>query len=33
VSHELPLEQAPKAYDQFDNRVEGWTKVLLHPAA
>jgi glutathione-independent formaldehyde dehydrogenase len=33
VSHELPLDQAPKAYDQFDKRVEGWTKVLLHPAA
>lgn len=33
VSHELPLDQAPHAYDQFDKRVEGWTKVLLHPAA
>jgi glutathione-independent formaldehyde dehydrogenase len=32
VSHELPLEQAADAYDQFDKRVDGWTKVLLHPA-
>ena len=33
VSHELPLEEAPRGYDQFDKRVDGWTKVLLHPAA
>jgi glutathione-independent formaldehyde dehydrogenase len=33
VSHELSLQEAPRAYDQFDKRVEGWTKVLLHPAA
>jgi glutathione-independent formaldehyde dehydrogenase len=33
VSHELPLEEAPTGYDQFDKRVDGWTKVLLHPAA
>ncbi|OLF09853.1 aldehyde dehydrogenase [Actinophytocola xinjiangensis] len=33
VSHELPLDEAPRAYDQFDKRVDGWTKVLLHPAA
>jgi glutathione-independent formaldehyde dehydrogenase len=33
VSHELPLEQAPEAYDKFDKRIDGWTKVLLHPAA
>ncbi|MGH3546877.1 MAG: glutathione-independent formaldehyde dehydrogenase [Pseudonocardiaceae bacterium] len=33
VSHELPLDQAPDAYDNFDKRVDGWTKVLLHPAA
>ncbi|RKN37196.1 glutathione-independent formaldehyde dehydrogenase [Streptomyces hoynatensis] len=31
VSHRLPLEQAPEAYDQFDKRVHGWTKVLLKP--
>jgi threonine dehydrogenase-like Zn-dependent dehydrogenase len=33
VSHELSLEEAVHAYDQFDKRVEGWTEVLLHPAA
>jgi glutathione-independent formaldehyde dehydrogenase len=33
TSHELPLEQAPRAYDQFDKRTDGWTKVLLHPQA
>ncbi len=32
VSHELPLEQAPEAYEHFDKRDEGWTKVVLHPA-
>lgn len=32
VSHELPLEQAPMAYEKFDMRVEGFTKVVLHPA-
>jgi glutathione-independent formaldehyde dehydrogenase len=31
VSHELPLAQAPTAYEKFDKRVEGYTKVLLHP--
>jgi glutathione-independent formaldehyde dehydrogenase len=33
VSHELPLTEAPGAYDKFDKRVDGYTKVLLHPAA
>lgn len=33
VSHELPLEEAAHGYDQFDKRVDGWTKVLLKPAA
>ncbi|AEM83313.1 glutathione-independent formaldehyde dehydrogenase [Streptomyces violaceusniger] len=32
VSHELPLDQAPQAYEKFDKRVEGYTKVVLHPA-
>jgi glutathione-independent formaldehyde dehydrogenase len=32
VSHELPLEQAPAAYGKFDKRIEGYTKVVLHPA-
>ncbi|MET8679717.1 glutathione-independent formaldehyde dehydrogenase [Streptomyces sp. NPDC004647] len=31
VSHELPLTQAPDAYDKFDKRIEGYTKVVLHP--
>jgi glutathione-independent formaldehyde dehydrogenase len=33
VSHELPLGQAPDGYRHFDDRDEGWTKVLLKPAA
>ncbi len=33
VSHELDLAEAPNAYEQFDKRVNGWTKVLLHPSA
>ena len=31
VSHEVPLSQAPDAYTKFDQRVEGYTKVILHP--
>lgn len=31
VSHELPLEQAPEAYKNFDARKDGWTKVTLKP--
>ena len=31
VSHRLPLDEAPEAYRRFDNREEGWTKVLLKP--
>jgi glutathione-independent formaldehyde dehydrogenase len=31
VSHELPIEQAPDAYRKFDRRVDGYTKVILHP--
>lgn len=31
VSHELPLTDAVRGYDQFDKRVDGWTKVLLRP--
>lgn len=31
VSHELPLDQAPEGYRNFDKRVDGWTKVLLKP--
>lgn len=32
VSHELPLEDAPDAYRRFNERQEGWTKVVLKPA-
>jgi len=31
VSHELELSDAPDGYQHFDDRDEGWTKVLLHP--
>ncbi len=31
VSHELPLDQAPEAYEKFDRREKGWTKVVLKP--
>jgi glutathione-independent formaldehyde dehydrogenase len=31
VSHELGLDQAVEGYEHFDNRDDGWTKVLLHP--
>ena len=32
ISHELPLDDAPSAYEHFDARHEGWTKVVLKPA-
>lgn len=31
VSHELGLDEAPSAYEHFDARDDGWTKVVLHP--
>ncbi|MGX4692028.1 glutathione-independent formaldehyde dehydrogenase [Streptomyces sp. JNUCC 63] len=31
VSNELPLSDAPGAYQKFDKRIEGYTKVVLHP--
>lgn len=31
VSHEIPIDDAETAYDKFDKRVEGYTKVLIHP--
>ncbi|KDQ61902.1 hypothetical protein JAAARDRAFT_31385 [Jaapia argillacea MUCL 33604] len=31
VSHEVSLDDAADAYDKFDRRVDGYTKVLLHP--
>ena len=33
VSHEMSLDEAPQGYEHFDKREDGWTKVLLHPAA
>ena len=33
ISHDLPLREAPTAYKNFDQRVDGWHKVVLHPAA
>lgn len=31
ISHELALKEAPGAYDKFDKREKGWTKVILKP--
>ncbi|KAH7910969.1 hypothetical protein BJ138DRAFT_1187138 [Hygrophoropsis aurantiaca] len=31
VSHNLSLDEAASAYDKFDKRIDGYTKVLLHP--
>jgi glutathione-independent formaldehyde dehydrogenase len=31
VSHELSLDKAPDAYEKFDCRKSGWTKVILKP--
>jgi len=31
VSHELGLAEAADGYESFDQRLDGWTKVLLHP--
>jgi len=31
VSHHVGLDDAPDAYRHFDQRDEGWTKVVLHP--
>ncbi|KAK5100849.1 hypothetical protein LTR70_001114 [Exophiala xenobiotica] len=31
VSHEVGIDEAETAYEKFDKRVEGYTKVLLHP--
>lgn len=33
VSHHLSLDKAPDAYKHFDAREDGWTKVILRPAA
>ena len=31
ISHELPLDRAVEAYENFDARKDGWTKVVLKP--
>jgi glutathione-independent formaldehyde dehydrogenase len=31
VSHSLSLDEGPDAYRHFDQREDGWTKVVLHP--
>jgi threonine dehydrogenase-like Zn-dependent dehydrogenase len=31
ISHHLPLDQAPEAYDMFKHKDDGCTKVVLHP--
>ena len=33
ISHRLGLDEAPDAYKHFDARDDGWTKVVLKPAA
>lgn len=32
VSHHISLDEAPGAYDKFDKRIEGYTKVIIKPA-
>jgi glutathione-independent formaldehyde dehydrogenase len=32
VSHRVGLGEAPDAYQHFDSRDEGWTKVVLKPS-
>jgi glutathione-independent formaldehyde dehydrogenase len=31
VSKELPLDEAPDAYERFDRREEGYSTVVLKP--
>ena len=31
VSHRLPLSQAPEAFQKFDQRIDGYIKVILDP--
>ena len=33
VSHRLNLDEAPNAYEKFDERTDGYTKVVLKPEA
>lgn len=31
VSHRLPLSQAPEAFKKFDQRSDGYIKIVLDP--
>ncbi|TDZ59661.1 putative zinc-type alcohol dehydrogenase-like protein YycR [Colletotrichum trifolii] len=31
VSHEINIDDAETAYEKFDKRIDGYTKVLIHP--
>ena len=31
ATHHLTLEEGPDGYKHFDDRDDGWTKVILHP--
>jgi glutathione-independent formaldehyde dehydrogenase len=31
VSHRISLDEAPEAYRQFDQRANGYTKVIIKP--
>ncbi|KKY13201.1 putative s- glutathione dehydrogenase [Diplodia seriata] len=31
VSHEIMIDDASDAYEKFDKRIDGYTKVLIHP--
>ena len=31
VSHRLPMDQAPEAFASFDQRADGYVKVILEP--
>jgi glutathione-independent formaldehyde dehydrogenase len=33
VSHELPLAEAPSAYERSEQNTDGFTKVILKPEA
>ncbi len=30
-SPDISIDQAEEAYEKFDKRIEGYTKVLIHP--
>lgn len=31
ISHEIELANAERAYEKFDKREDGYTKVIIHP--